>query len=152
MPVGYTAMYAQRLDEISSLDVHEAREGEVVQAGRMYLAPAGLHLSFTRKTEGDVRVQVGLRPAGTQHRPAVDVLFRSAADVYGSRVLGVVMTGMGNDGLAGSAYIQAKGGRILTEAESSVRCLRHAGARSPKQASANTGWQRWTTWRRRFRG
>ena len=135
MPVGYTAMYAQRLDEISSLDVHEAREGEVVQAGRMYLAPAGLHLSFTRKTEGDVRVQLGLRPAGTQHRPAVDVLFRSAADVYGSRVLGVVMTGMGNDGLAGSAYIQAKGGRILTEAESS--CVVYGMPRAVAEAGVS---------------
>ncbi len=119
MPVGYTAMYAERLNEISSLSVREAQAGDVVRAGTMYLAPAGQHLGFVKGADGEVLTHLDLRPADTQHRPAVDVLFRSAADTYGSRVLGVVMTGMGNDGLVGSAHIQAKGGRILTEAESS---------------------------------
>jgi two-component system, chemotaxis family, protein-glutamate methylesterase/glutaminase len=119
MPVGYTAMYAERLNEISLLDVVEARDGDVISAGSMFLAPAGRHLTFVREADGTVRAHLDLRPFDTQHRPAVDVLFRSAAEVYGERVLGVVMTGMGNDGLVGSAHIKAKGGRILTEAESS---------------------------------
>lgn len=119
MPVGYTAMYAQRLNEISALTVVEARDGDAIQAGTMYLAPAGRHLGFVKSANGAVRAHLDLRPLDTPHRPAVDVLFRSAADVYGDRVLGVVMTGMGNDGLVGAAHIQAKGGRILTEAESS---------------------------------
>ena len=119
MPVGYTEMYAQRLNEISALEVVEAKDGETIRAGTMFLAPAGRHLSFRQNGDGSVRVHLDLRPADTPHRPAVDVLFRSAADVYGSQVLGVVMTGMGNDGVVGAAHIKAKGGHIITEDESS---------------------------------
>jgi two-component system chemotaxis response regulator CheB len=119
MPVGYTEMYAHRLNEISRLEVVEARDGDVIRSGAMFLAPAGHHLLFVRASDGGVRAHLDVRPFDTPHRPAVDVLFRSAADVYGERVLGVVMTGMGNDGLVGSGYIKARGGRILTEAESS---------------------------------
>jgi two-component system chemotaxis response regulator CheB len=118
MPVGYTAMYAHRLDSLCGLDVCEAREGDEVRAGRVLLAPAGRHLSFL-KEGGMVRAHLDDHPTTSQHRPAVDVLFRSAADVFGPRVLGVVMTGMGNDGLLGAAHIKAQGGRIVTEAESS---------------------------------
>ena len=119
MPVGYTEMYAHRLNEISQLDVVEARDGDVIRSGAMFLAPAGHHLLFVRASDGGVRAHLDVRPFDTPHRPAVDVLFRSAADVYAERVLGVVMTGMGSDGLVGSGYIKARGGRILTEAESS---------------------------------
>jgi two-component system, chemotaxis family, protein-glutamate methylesterase/glutaminase len=119
MPVGYTEMYAQRLNEISQIDVIEARDGEVMRPGTMFLAPAGRHLVLGRSGNGEVRASLDLRPLDTPHRPAVDVLFRSAADVYGSKVLGVVMTGMGDDGVLGSAHIKASGGQILTEAESS---------------------------------
>jgi len=119
MPVGYTEMYAHRLNEISQLDVREAHDGDLIGAGTMFLAPAGRHLGFVRSTDGSVRARLDLRPLDSPHRPAVDVLFRSAADVYGPRVLGVVMTGMGNDGLVGSAHIKATGGRIVPEAESS---------------------------------
>jgi two-component system chemotaxis response regulator CheB len=119
MPIGYTEMYAQRLDAISRLDVVEAKDGERIRPGAMFLAPAGRHLTMRRNGDGTVRAHLDLRPADTPHRPAVDVLFRSAADVFGPRVLGVVMTGMGNDGVIGSAHVKANGGRILTEAESS---------------------------------
>jgi two-component system chemotaxis response regulator CheB len=119
MPVGYTEMYAKRLNELSKLNVVEARDGDVIRPGTMFLAPAGRHLSFIRNAGDEILVHLDLRPLDTPHRPAVDVMFTSAAEVYGSRVLGVVMTGMGNDGLAGSAHIKAKGGQILTEAESS---------------------------------
>ena len=119
MPIGYTEMYAQRLNEISQLEVVEARDGERLRPGTMFLAPAGRHLTMRRNGDGTTRAHLDLRPADTPHRPAVDVLFRSAADVSGARVLGVVMTGMGNDGVVGSAYVKANGGRIVTEAESS---------------------------------
>jgi two-component system chemotaxis response regulator CheB len=119
MPVGYTAMYASKLDELAPLEVLEAQGGEEVRAGRAFLAPAGQHLSFTRDAAGVVRTRLGIYPLDTPHRPAVDVLFQSAAEVYGSRVLGVVMTGMGTDGREGAAWIKAKGGRVITEAEES---------------------------------
>ena len=136
MPVGYTAMYAQRLDEISQLRVVEAAEGDVILPGTVYLAAAGHHLSFLPGTDGTVLAHLDLEPLGTQHRPAVDVLFRSAADVYGDRVLGVVMTGMGSDGLVGSAHIQAKGGRIITEDESS--CVVYGMPRAVAEAGMSS--------------
>ena len=119
MPVGYTEMFARRLDEISALAVKEASDGDLITGGMALLAPAGRHLTFERDAAGAVRAHLDVRPIDTQHRPSVDVLFRSAADVYQDRVLGVVMTGMGSDGLLGAAHIKATGGRIITEAESS---------------------------------
>ena len=131
MPVGYTEMYARKLDELSPLSVTEAQEGDEVIAGRVLLAPAGRHLTF-RRDATRVTAHLDLRPLDTPHRPAVDVLFQSAAEVYGSRTLGVVMTGMGSDGREGSAWIKAKGGRILTEAETS--CVVYGMPRSVVEA------------------
>jgi two-component system, chemotaxis family, protein-glutamate methylesterase/glutaminase len=119
MPVGYTEGYARRLDELSSLTVVEAQGGEALRPGTVYVAPAGRHLTFRRKDPDRVVMSLDLQPLDTPHRPAVDVLFRSAADVFGDRVLAVVMTGMGADGREGAAWIKARGGTVLTEAESS---------------------------------
>ena len=131
MPVGYTELYARKLDEMSQLRVKEAEEGEVVEPGTAYLAPAGRHLSF-RKAGAMVVTHLDVRPLDTPHRPAVDVLFQSAADVYGSRTLGVVMTGMGSDGREGAAWIKARGGQIVTEAEQS--CVVYGMPRSVVEA------------------
>jgi len=131
MPIGYTAMYAQKLDELSSLAVKEAAEDDLVEPGCVLLAPAGRHLTF-RRSGAEVRVHLELRPLDTPHRPSVDVLFHSAADVFGARTLGVVMTGMGADGRDGAAWIKARGGRILTEAEAS--CVVYGMPRSVDEA------------------
>jgi two-component system chemotaxis response regulator CheB len=131
MPLGYTEMYAKKLDEMSPLHVIEAGEGDVVEAGTVFLAPAGRHLSF-RREQGQVVTHLDVRPLDTPHRPAVDVLFHSAAEVFGSHVLGVVMTGMGNDGREGSAWIKARGGCILTEAEQT--CIVYGMPRSVVEA------------------
>jgi two-component system chemotaxis response regulator CheB len=117
MPIGYTAAYAQRLNDASVLPVAEAREGETLEAGRVLIAPAGRHLTLTRDSNGRVATRLDVSPLDTPHRPSVDVLFQSAADVYGDRVLGLVMTGMGSDGREGAAWIKARGGTVLTEAE-----------------------------------
>jgi two-component system chemotaxis response regulator CheB len=119
MPTGYTALFAQKLDEISRLRVKEASEGCLVQRGEALLAPAGRHLSFQRNAKGQVTTKLSIQPLNKPHRPSVDVLFESAAKVYGARVLGVVMTGMGDDGKKGAAWIKAQGGCILTESEES---------------------------------
>lgn len=119
MPVGYTEMYAAKLNEISKLEVREAAEGDEVKPGRVFLAQAGRHLSLKRESSGKVVTHLDAKPFNTLHRPAVDVLFQSAAEVYGNRVLGVVMTGMGSDGKEGAAWIKANGGLVFTEAESS---------------------------------
>jgi two-component system chemotaxis response regulator CheB len=119
MPVGYTEGYARRLNDISPFEVFEAREGQEVQRSCLYLAPAGRHLTFRRSAGGGVLIALDLRPLDTPHRPSVDVMFQSAADVYGERVLALVMTGMGADGREGAAWIKARGGCVLTEAEES---------------------------------
>ncbi len=132
MPVGYTEMYARRLDDISPLEVREARAEDEVQAGRVLIAPAGKHMSFIRRPDGTVVTHLDARPFDTLHRPSVDVLFQSAAEVFRDRVLGVVMTGMGSDGKQGAAWIKACGGLIFTEAEPS--CVVYGMPRSVDEA------------------
>jgi two-component system chemotaxis response regulator CheB len=124
MPIGYTEAYAKRLVE--------AREGDEVRPGFVFVAPAGRHLSFKRDGFGAVRTWLDVRPLDTPHRPSVDVLFESAAEVYGKRVLGVVMTGMGDDGRAGAAWIKARNGSVLTEAEET--CIVYGMPRSVVEA------------------
>jgi len=119
MPVGYTEMYAAKLNELSRLEVKEAAEGDEIKPGRAFLAPAGRHLSVKRELSGKVVTHLDARPFNTLHKPAVDVLFQSVAEVYRNRVLGVVMTGMGSDGKQGAAWIKSQGGLVFTEAESS---------------------------------
>lgn len=131
MPVGYTEMYAHRLNEVSALAVSEAHAGDEVRPGRVLVAPAGRHLTLARNGRGVV-AQLDLRPLDALHRPSVDVLFHSAADVYGGRVLGVIMTGMGSDGREGAAWIKAAGGAILTESEAS--CVVYGMPRSVVEA------------------
>src|SRR5436190_2649105 len=131
MPLGYTEMYARKLDEMSDLHVVEAKGGEEVVPGMAFLAPAGRHLTF-RSGGARVVTQLDIKPLDTPHRPSVDVLFHSAADVYGPRVLGVVMTGMGSDGREGAAWIKARGGSILTESEDS--CVVYGMPRSVVEA------------------
>jgi two-component system, chemotaxis family, protein-glutamate methylesterase/glutaminase len=117
MPIGYTEAYAKRLDELSELTVVEAHEGDEFRAGVVLLAPAGRHLKLHRDEDGRVIARLDVRPLDTPHRPSVDVLFQSAAEVYDDRVLAVVMSGMGADGRDGAAWIKARGGAVLTEAE-----------------------------------
>ena len=117
MPIGYTEAYAKRLDELSALQVIEAHDGEEFRPGVVLLAPAGRHLKLQREADGRVIARLDVRPLDTPHRPAVDVLFKSAAEIHGDRVLGVVMSGMGADGRDGAAWIKARGGGMLTEAE-----------------------------------
>src|ERR1043166_3748148 len=110
-------MYAQRLDEISKINVAEARQGEGIRPGRVLLAPAGRHLTLRRNADGRVVVHLDARPFDAPHRPSVDVLFQSAAETFQARTLGVVMTGMGSDGKQGAAWIKSLGGLVFTEAE-----------------------------------
>ena len=133
MPVGYTGPFAEKLAEISALAIKEAYAGCPVLPQQALLAPAGRHLSFKRDAAGGVKVHLAHRPLDKPHKPSVDVMFQSAAEIYGPRVLGVVMTGMGNDGTQGAAWIKAQGGMILTESEESCiiygmpRCVVESG-------------------------
>ena len=132
MPIGYTELYARKLDELSALNVVEAEDGVELRSGSVFLAPAGRHLTLRRNANGTVVTHLDVRPLDMPHRPSVDVLFQSAADIYSGRVLGVVMTGMGSDGREGAAWIKAKGGTILTEAEET--CVVYGMPRSVVEA------------------
>ena len=119
IPVEYTAPFAARLDATSALEVLEANEGLALRPGRVVVARGGVHLKLARGDGGALVCRLDATPIGAPHRPAVDVLFESAATLTGARTLGVVLTGMGDDGLAGARAIRAGGGSVLTEAESS---------------------------------
>jgi two-component system chemotaxis response regulator CheB len=132
IPVDYTEALAKRLDTISALHVVEAHDGLRLQPGLVALAKGGLHSRLERDREG-LMVRLDSRPTASLYFPSIDVLFASAAATCGADVLGVVLTGMGDDGLRGSGAIVSAGGRVLTEAESSCviygmpRCVKEAG-------------------------
>lgn len=132
MPVGYTELFARSLGEVSRVAVAEARDGDVFRPGLALLAPAGYHLSCVSGADGRAVARLGLRPLDTPHRPAADVLFRSAADVFGERTLAVVLTGMGSDGTQGAAWIKAQGGRVFTQSEDT--CVVYGMPRSVVEA------------------
>ena len=120
MPVGYTEAFATRLDKECAIQVLEASQGLELVPGRAVIARAGMHLAV-RKDQASLVCVLDREPADAIHRPCVDVLFATAADALGPGVLGVVLTGMGVDGLAGARVVHEKDGRILTEsAESCV--------------------------------
>ena len=132
LPVGYTQAFADRLDSESALEVLEAAPGLELTAGRVLVARAGLHLKLFRQG-ATLRALLDAHPMNTAHRPSVNVLFESAAQVFGASVLGVVLTGMGDDGTEGARAIHAAGGELLTESERSCvvygmpRCVDEAG-------------------------
>lgn len=118
MPVGFTRSLAERLAARSPMPVREAEDGELLRPGQVLIAPAGLHMKVRRRGEG-VRVVLDEEPRSALHRPSVDVLMTSVAHVYGARALGVVLTGMGSDGVEGLRAIRQAGGRTLAESEES---------------------------------
>ncbi|MDQ1725601.1 MAG: two-component system, chemotaxis family, protein-glutamate methylesterase/glutaminase [Frankiaceae bacterium] len=117
MPPLFTRLFAGRLDSSSQLSVKEARDGDVPAAGNVYIAPGDFHLSLRRDAAGRPRMVVSQEGPENWVRPAVDVLFRSMAEVYGERTLAVVLTGMGQDGMKGSEPIIACGGQIVVQDE-----------------------------------
>jgi two-component system chemotaxis response regulator CheB len=132
MPVGYTAMFAAKLDEISAIEVIEAQEGQILRPGLAILGQAGRHLTLRRKINGDVVTCLTARSLDKPHCPSVDLLFESAAEIFRARTLAIVMTGMGNDGKQGAAWIKAQGGTVLTETEES--CVIYGMPRSVDEA------------------
>ncbi len=119
MPPIFTKSLAERLNGISKLEVKEAEDGESVQNGLVYIAPGGQHMSLTKISSGSVLIKVSKQPEDTLHRPSVDVMLNSVIDVYGKYTLGIIMTGMGKDGLEGIKRLKELGGYSLVQDESS---------------------------------
>ena len=116
MPPVFTSHLAERLTKILGLPVKEAKEGQILTRGDILLAPGGMHMGVV-KTGLGVAVTLQSDPPENSCRPAADVLFRSAARVWGAGTLGIVLTGMGRDGLKGSEAIVAAGGAVLAQDE-----------------------------------
>jgi two-component system, chemotaxis family, protein-glutamate methylesterase/glutaminase len=118
MPVTFTAMFADHLRRALSIDAAEAQHGEPIERGRVYVAPGGRHLRIERGSLG-LRAVIDDSPAVNFCRPSVDVTFLSAARVAGAGALGILLTGMGSDGLKGAVDIIQAGGNMLAQDEAS---------------------------------
>jgi two-component system, chemotaxis family, protein-glutamate methylesterase/glutaminase len=118
MPPTFTTVLAEHLSRICGRGAHEAEDGEPVLAGGIYVAPGGRHMRVARDQNG-IRIVLGDDPPINFCRPSVDPLFSSAAQVWGSSALAVVLTGMGSDGCHGAADIAAAGGTVIAQDEAS---------------------------------
>jgi two-component system chemotaxis response regulator CheB len=118
MPEKFTAAFAARLDGICRIEVREARHNDRVVPGRALIAPGGRHM-LLKRSGAQYFVEVVDGPVVNRHRPSVDVMFRSVAKSAGVNALGVIMTGMGDDGAAGLAEMRGAGARTLAQDEES---------------------------------
>lgn len=118
MPTEFTALLAARLSSIGVMTVKEGEEGEIAEPGMVYVAPGGLHMTLSRSGTKTI-IHLNTDPPENSCRPAVDVLFRSAAAVYGDRLLVFILTGMGYDGLKGAQLIKELGGQVVAQDEAS---------------------------------
>ncbi len=118
MPEKFTAMYAQRLDQLCAMHVREARDGDRLERGTVLIAPGGRHMTL-RKAGGQYFVNVIDGPPVNRHKPSVDVLFRSAADCAGRDALAIMLTGMGDDGARGMKLMHDRGARTVAQDEAS---------------------------------
>ena len=112
MPAGFTKALAERLDSISAISVKEAEDGDKIEAGKVYIAPGNYHLRIKNGTH----IVLGQDPPVGNHRPAVNVMFSSVAQL-GRKLVAVIMTGMGCDGCEGMKEIKAAGGYSIAQDE-----------------------------------
>ncbi|CAJ0788555.1 Protein-glutamate methylesterase/protein-glutamine glutaminase [Ralstonia condita] len=133
MPAGFTTSFAKRLDGLCRIRVKEAVHGERVLPGHAYIAPGDMHLSLGRSGANYI-TELDQGPPVNRHRPAVDVLFRSAARNAGANALGVILTGMGKDGAAGMLEMRNAGAYNVAQDEAS--CVVYG---MPKEAVAHGG-------------
>jgi two-component system, chemotaxis family, protein-glutamate methylesterase/glutaminase len=116
MPEGFTEMFARRLDECCELEVQEAKSGDLLLAGRALICPGNRHMMVRRMPRGDMVVLSDSAPVNG-HRPSVDVLFHSVSQEFGPMSVGVLMTGMGEDGAEGLGAIKTAGGMTIAQSE-----------------------------------
>lgn len=133
MPPGFTRAFADRLNQQLELEVCEATEGETLRPGQVVIAPGGRHLRVERG-RGGLRTALSEHPQDASHLPSVDVLFASAAEVVADRAVGVLLTGMGQDGAAGMAALAGAG--AVTLAQDEATCIVYG---MPRAALASGG-------------
>lgn len=119
MPPHFTKSLADRLNSLSELEVKEAADGDLVQESHVYIAPGGFHMFVKNGTNHFPVIKLSETPSDTLHRPSVDVMVDSVVEYYGKRTLGIIMTGMGKDGLNGIAKLKGLGGTCIAQDEES---------------------------------
>lgn len=116
MPEGFTKHFAERLDTISPLHVKEAEDEDTVERGKILIAPGGYHMVLEKKGE-NIKTILRRKSNTDKYVPSVDLMMKSSAAVYGRKVLGVILTGMGNDGKDGMKAIKEHKGQTIVESE-----------------------------------
>ncbi|KPK02677.1 MAG: chemotaxis protein CheY [Nitrospira bacterium SG8_35_4] len=117
MPPNFTAPFAERLNQISVVSVKEAEDREPIQKGTVYIAPGSGHMGVSRKKITETLISISSNSAEYIYRPSVDALMLSVVEIYSGQVLGVILTGLGNDGEHGMREIKNKGGRTIAQNE-----------------------------------
>lgn len=117
MPVGFTGPFAKRLNAICNITVEETTENAVLTRGHVYIAAAGSHVSLNRHANGQVVLHASTHPADALHIPSVDVMMTSVANTYHGLAMGIILTGMGADGVIGMRSIFEAGGLTLGQDE-----------------------------------
>lgn len=137
MPPLFTKSLAERLERLAKVPVHHGEHGMPVEKGRVYVASGGKHTRIVSGSGGRHVLEMNEKPIEAIYRPSVNELFASAAAVYRSRVLGIVLTGMGDDGMLGSRAIHASGGVVLTQEPDT--CVVYGMPRSVDEAKLSDG-------------
>jgi two-component system chemotaxis response regulator CheB len=119
IPAGFSAAFAQRLDQICAIRVHEAKGGEVLQPGHAYIAPGNWHLLVDRTASGAWLTRLDNGPKVCYQRPSVDVMFRSVAQAAAGRATAILLTGMGSDGAEGLLELRRAGAQTIAQDEDS---------------------------------
>lgn len=117
MPPHFTKSLGERLNSLSEVTVKEAEHGEKVEPGTVLIAPGGSHLTFEKNGTSTPRIKISSEPSNTLYRPCVDIMVSSAVETYNAPLLGLIMTGMGKDGLQGLKLVRQKGGYIIAQNE-----------------------------------
>ncbi|MBI5491379.1 MAG: chemotaxis response regulator protein-glutamate methylesterase [Deltaproteobacteria bacterium] len=117
MPGAFTGAFAERLNTLCKLPVKEAEAGEPIRPGQILLSPGGFQTRVRKKSLTDFYIDINSDPADSLYKPSVDVCMRSVAECYPGRSMGVILTGMGHDGLEGMRLIKEKGGKTLAQSE-----------------------------------
>ena len=128
MPPGFTGPFAKRLNDLCRLEVRQAEAGDLLKAGHVYLAPPGNHVTVRRRSSTNVFLQLSALPSNLLHIPSADVMMGSVAEVFGSSAMGIILTGMGDDGTLGMQAIFRGGG--LTLGQDQATCVVYGMPRS----------------------
>lgn len=134
MPEKFTTSFANRLNSLTELSVHEASDGMRIEANNIYIAPGNFHLKVARTAQGGLKTVVECTELVSGHRPSVDAMFTSVAEVVGNKAMGVILTGMGKDGAQGMKLMKSKG--CYNVGESQESCVVYGMPKAAKEAGA----------------